>query len=348
MNSFTKKVIDKQSITHNIIQMIAKISEYKGMQNLYKKQSPQMLKTLLNIATIQSTESSNRIEGVEAPHERIVELISKKKKPKNRSEEEILGYKYVLNLIHHNHKDIPFKPNIILQFHNDLYKFTTQRAGGWKSVDNTIEEISSSGKKFIRFRPVSAFLTPEAMKQLHTSFNKKWNERIINPLLLIATYILDFLCIHPFLDGNGRLSRLISLMLLYHIGHDVGRYISIEKIIEETKEEYYASLMKSSKQWHKGKHNLQPWWEYFLLILLEAYKKFEQRVGYIQQAKGSKTGLIIETINNFHSSFSVQDLQEQCPTVGIDLIRRILRKLKNQKKIICLGKGPRAKWKNKK
>ncbi|NGX29227.1 MAG: hypothetical protein K940chlam4_00057 [Candidatus Anoxychlamydiales bacterium] len=185
------------------------------------------------------------------------------------------------------------------------------------------------------------------MKQLHDSFNKKWKEQIINPLLLIATYILDFLCIHPFLDGNGRLSRLISLVLLYHIGHDVGRYISIEKIIEDTKEEYYASLMKSSKEWHKGKHNLQPWWEYFLLILLETYKKFEQRVGYIQQSKGSKTGLIIETINNFRSSFSVQDLQEQCPTVGIDLIRRILRKLKNQKKIICLGKGPRATWKNK-
>ena len=190
MNSFTKKVIFNQPITHNVIQIIAKISEYKGIQNLYKKQSPQMLKTLLNIATIQSTESSNRIEGIEAPHDRIVELISKKRKPKNRSEEEILGYKYTLNLIHKNHKNIIFSPNIVLQFHKELYRYTTQRAGKWKRIDNTIEEISSNGKKKIRFRPVSAFLTSEAMQQLHINFNKIWEEEKINQLLLIPTYIL--------------------------------------------------------------------------------------------------------------------------------------------------------------
>ena len=345
MKSFINHVIEKQNITRNILQMISKISEYKGMQNLYKKQSPQILKTLLQIATIQSTESSNKIEGIIVPHERIVSLVTKRKKPKNRSEEEILGYKYVLNLIHNNHQNIPFKTNIILQFHKDLYKYATVSAGKWKNSDNTIEEILPNGKRLIRFKPLSAFQTPDAMNQLQTSFNKEWERGNLHKLLLIATYILDFLCIHPFLDGNGRLSRLLTLMLLYHSDYYVGQYISIEKIIEDTKEEYYSALQKSSQSWHEGKHDLNPWWEYFLAIILEAYKSFEERVGYISKGKGSKTGIILETIDSFQNEFTIQDIQKNCPVVGIDLIRKTLARLKKRKKIACIGRGPMAKWK---
>lgn len=345
MKSFINHVIDQQNITRNVLQVISKISEYKGMQNLYKKQSPQILKTLLQIAAIQSTESSNRIEGIIVPHERIISLVSKKKKPKNRSEEEILGYKYVLNLIHKNHQYIPFKTNIILQFHKDLYKYTTISAGKWKNSDNTIEEILPNGKRLIRFKPLSAFQTPEAMNQLQIHFNKEWELGNFHKLLLIATYILDFLCVHPFLDGNGRISRLLTLMLLYHSDYSAGQYISIEKIIEETKEEYYSALQKSSYKWHEGKHDLNPWWEYFLTIILEAYKSFEERIGYISKGKGSKTGVILETIDNFQREFAIHDIQENCPTVGIDLIRKVLSKLRKQKKIMCIGKGPMAKWK---
>lgn len=345
MKSFTTHVIDKQNITRNILQIISKISEYKGMQNLYKKQSPQILKTLLQISKIQSTESSNRIEGIIVPHERIVSLVSKNKKPKNRPEEEILGYKYVLNLIHKNHQHIPFKTNIILQFHNDLYKYTTVSAGKWKNLDNTIEEILPNGKRLIRFKPLSAFQTTEAMNQLQIHFNKEWEVGNLHKLLLIATYILDFLCVHPFLDGNGRISRLLTLMLLYQSEYSVGQYISIEKIIEETKEEYYSALQKSSYKWCEGKHDLKPWWEYFLTIILEAYKSFEERVGYISKGKGSKTGIILETIDNLQREFAIHEIQENCPTIGIDLIRKVLAKLKKQKKITCIKKGPMAKWK---
>lgn len=344
MKSFSNYVFENQKITNNILQMIAKISEYKGMQNLYKKQSPQMLKTLLQIATIQSTESSNRIEGIIVPHERIVSLVSKNNKPKNISEEEILGYKYVLNLIYKNHKHIPFKINIILQFHKDLYKYTTINGGKWKAVDNKIEEILPNGKRKIRFEPISAFQTIDAMNTLHERFNQLWEMEKFHKLLLIATYILDFLCIHPFLDGNGRMSRLITLMLLYHCGYFVGKYISLEKIIEDTKEEYYSALKKSSDQWHQGKHNLYPWWEYFLIVILEGYKLFKERFGYISKSKGLKTDLILKSIENFKGEFTIQEIREECPTVGIDLIRKTLAKLKNQKKIICIGKGPKAKW----
>jgi len=345
MKSFINHVIEKQNITKNILQMISKISEYKGKQNLYKSQSPQILKTLLQIATIQSTESSNKIEGIIVPHERIVSLVAKRKKPKNRSEEELLGYKYVLNLIHKNHQHIPLKTNIVLQFHKDLYKYTTISAGKWKNSDNTIEEILPNGQRFIRFKPISAFQTSDAMHQLQTYFNKEWEKEVIHKLLLIATYILDFLCIHPFLDGNGRMSRLVTLMLLYHSDYYVGQYISIEKIIEDTKEEYYSALQKSSQKWHEGKHDLNSWWEYFLTIILEAYKLFEERVGYVSTSKGTKTGIILEAINNFQNEFTIHDIQENCPTVGIDLIRKTLGKLKKQKKIECISRGSMAKWK---
>ena len=185
------------------------------------------------------------------------------------------------------------------------------------------------------------------MNQLHEKFNLEWEKGNFHKLLLIATYILDFLYIHPFLDGNGRMSRLLTLMLLYHCDYSVGQYISIERIIEETKDEYYSALQKSSQRWHEGKHDLNPWWEYFLAVILRAYKLFEERVGYISKAKGSKTGLILETIENFQIEFAMQDIQENCPTVGIDLIRKTLAKLKKQGKIICIGKGPKAKWRKK-
>jgi Fic family protein len=348
MNSFENQFIEKQQITHNILQLLGEIREFKGKQDLFKNQSPQTLKNLIEIATIQSVESSNRIEGITAPHERIVELVQEKTSAKNRSEEEIMGYRSILDTIHQNHKHIPFTPNIIQQFHGEMYKFTSVRAGKWKTSDNTIEEVSKNGERIIRFQPVTAYLTPQAMDSLHQEFKQATERGTVDPLLLIATYIFDFLCIHPFIDGNGRISRLLTLYLLYDFGYEVGRYISLEKVIEENKESYYDSLQKSSKNWHGGKHSLQPWWEYFLGVLRHAYRLFEKRVGLIAETRGSKTALILDILSHFQGEFSIQELQELCPTVGIDLIRRILREEKNAGHLECLGRGPYAKWKRKK
>lgn len=325
--------------------MISDIKENKGKQDLFKYQSPQILNNLKEVATIQSIESSNRIEGITAPHHRIVELIKEKTSPKNRHEEEVLGYRYALNLIHQNNKVMPFSTNLILQMHQEIYRYTSKKAGCWKLSDNLIEEEKEDGSKSVRFVPLAAFLTPKAMEELHHQFNAEWEEHQIEPLLLIATYVLDFLCIHPFSDGNGRLSRLITLLLLYRGRHEVGRYISIEKIIEDTKEGYYDSLQRSSIGWHEGKQNLLPWWEYFCFVILEAYKQFETRLGMVENGKGVKTSTVLSAIQQFYGEFSIQELQEVCPTVGIDLMRKILRNEKAEGHIECLGRGPQAKWK---
>ncbi len=344
MKSFKLNFIERQLPTHHLLKMISTIKEYKGKQDLYRHQSPQILNNLQEAASIQSIESSNRIEGITAPHKRIVELVREKTTPRNRSEEEIFGYKHALGIIHQNHKQMPFRENLVLQLHQEIYRYTSKPAGQWKTTDNLIEEEYEDGSRIIRFKPLAAFLTPDAMNQLHNEFNEKWEAHDIERLLLVASYILDFLCIHPFSDGNGRLSRLISLLLLYKAGYEVGRYISLEKIIEETKDGYYESLKRSSVGWHESAHSLIPWWEYFCFTLLEAYKQFEQRLGNIDNSKGVKSAAVLTCIQQFYGEFSIQEIQEACPTVGIDMIRKILRHEREEKRLECLGRGPLAKW----
>jgi Fic family protein len=281
MQSFEPGFIERQPITQNILRTIRLIGEYKGKQELFKQQSPQLLVTLQQAAIIQSTESSNRIEGVEAPLQRIKALVAQKTTPQNRSEQEIAGYRDVLKTIHANYEHIPFNTNLVQQLHRDLYQFFPSDGGRWKPFDNNITETRPDGSTVIRFETVSAFLTPSAMMQLHERFNFIKQADEVEPLLLIPTYILDFLCIHPFRDGNGRMARLLTLLLLYQEGYEVGRYISLEKIIERSKESYYDTLYQSSLGWHEGQHTLLPWWEYFLGVILSAYRDFEQRVGVL-------------------------------------------------------------------
>lgn len=348
MKSFAEGFIERQSVTQGLIQTIRLIGEYKGKQELFKEQAPQILETLRQTAIIQSTESSNRLEGITAPLERIKEIVADKITPRNRSEQEIAGYRDVLNTIHNNHQHIPFSAGMVLQFHRDLYKFVTGEGGSWKSVDNEITETHPDGTKTVRFRPVPAYATADAMRDLHDRFSTLWDSGTVEPLLLIPMYVLDFLCIHPFRDGNGRMARLLTLLLLYRAGYEVGRFISLEQIVERTKESYYDTLYQSSQGWHEGKHSLLPWWEYFLgVMLLSAYKEFEQRVGLVSTAKGAKTATVLDAIRSMKGEFSVKDVQERCPAVGIDLIRRILRQEREADRLECLGRGPDARWKNK-
>jgi Fic family protein len=347
MKSFEAGFIERQPITHNLLQTVRVLGEYKGKEELFKQQIPQALETLRQAAIIQSTESSNRIEGITAPLERIQALVAKKAQPRNRSEQEIAGYRDVLNLIHSSHEHIPVKTGTVLQLHRNLYRYAGASGGRWKSVDNEITEVQPDGAKLLRFQPVAAFATPDAMEDLHQHFNELWQSGAVERLLLIPAYVLDFLCIHPFLDGNGRMARLQSLLLLYQAGFEVGRYISLEMIIEQSKESYYEALQLSSQGWHEGQHSLLPWTEYFLGVLVAAYRDFEQRVGLLTTARGAKTEMVLEAIQAMRGEFSVKQLQERCPHVGIDLIRRILREQRQTGALECSGRGPDARWRKK-
>lgn len=315
MKSLSSEYLRKQPITQNLLQTFRRIAEYKGKQDLYEEPSPQVLETLRQAAIIQSTESSNRLEGITAPLKRIKDLVAKKTSPRNRSEQGITGYRDVLNTIHGNHADIPFSTGVVLQFHRDLHEFFPGQGGRWKSADNEITEIQLDGTKVFRFNPVPAHMTPDAMETLHNRFAEIWRSEEIEPLLVISTYVLDFLCIRPFLDGNGRMARLLTLLLLYKAGYEVGRYISLEQMVEQTKEGYYDTLYASSHGWHEMKHAILPWWEYFLgVMLLGSYREFERRVGLITTGRGTKTAMLLDAMRHFRSDFMMRDLQERCPT----------------------------------
>jgi Fic family protein len=345
--SIDSNLDDRMPITQALLQSVRRLGEFKGRESLYRSQMPQALETLRQAAIIQSAESSNRIEGVTAPPQRLRALMAEKTKPQDRSEQEIAGYRDVLNTIHGNHEGMRFTASLVLQLHRDLFKYTSTPGGRWKSTQNAIIEILPSGSKRTRFEPVAPHLVSEAMDLLHVQFTKFLEEAKIDPLILIPVYVLDFLCIHPFLDGNGRMARLLTLLLLYQAGYGVGRYISLERVVEESKESYYDTLYRSSQGWHEGRHTLVPWTEYFLGTMLAAYKEFENRVGILTDGRGAKTELVLEAIRRFYGDFSVSELQAQCPNVGIDLIRRLLRQERKAGNLECLGRGPAARWRQK-
>lgn len=343
MKSFEKKYLENLRIPAAMLSNIAIISEYKGKEELYMRQSPDVLERLLEIAIIQSTESSNRIEGITAPYARIEKLVQQSTKPRNRPEQEIAGYRGVLDLIHQSYLDIPFDANVILQFHSMLYRFTSIKAGNWKSSDNKIIEKTSDGSETIRFLPVKWAETPQYMQELVRRYNEELDKQIYDPLLLVPIFVFDFLCIHPFNDGNGRIGRLLTLLLLYKAGYKVGKYISLERIIEDSKETYYDALHESSVGWHTGEHNIIPWVNYFYGMLLATYKEFESRVG-IFKGRGSKTEQVKTAISKFIKPFSIVDIERSCPGVSRDMIRKVLRDLRDSGQIKPTGMGRGAMW----
>ncbi len=345
MRSFRNAFLEKQPTPHLLLKTIRILGEYRGKEALFMQQTPQVLETLRQVAIIQSTESSNRIEGIEATPERIKKLVEHKTTPQNRSEQEIAGYRDVLTTIHANHANIPLTTGVVLQLHRDLYQFVPQQGGRWKMADNEITETQANGTKAVRFKPVPAHQTPEAMEELHTSFKEIWEREEVDPLFLIPAYVLDFLCIHPFTDGNGRMARLLSLLLLYHAGFEVGRYISLEHLIEKQREGYYEALRKSSQSWHSGKHTMLPWWEYFLgVMLLGAYQEFESRTGELTATHGAKSKMVLAAIEQLPQTIRYADLTQACPNVSRPTIKRVLGKLRKNGQVECIKPGRDAVW----
>lgn len=343
MKSIEKQYIENLKFSPEIIASLRSIGEYKGKEELYTRQSPDTLEKLLESAIVESTESSNRIEGITAPHKIVENIVKRNATPRTRSEQEIAGYRDVLNLIHQSHKDIPLTENVILQFHSMLYRYTTKKSGFWKKMDNEIVDINPDGTKTTRFKTVPAGKTQEYMYKLISSYNEYVKNDSYDSLILAPLFVFDFLCVHPFSDGNGRIGRLLTLLLLYQAGYRVGKYISLERIIESTKSTYYDALAESSKNWHEGKHNIFPWLEYFYGTLISAYKEFESRVGMFK-GKGSKTEQVKSIINNFIKPFSINDIEELCPHISRDMIRNILRELRDEGIIKSTSSGRGAQW----
>ena len=345
MNSFRLGFIESQPISQPLLQSIRLIGEHKGQGRLYEEQSPQVLEALRDEAIVESTESSNRLEGITAPHERLVGLAEKRLQPQNRPEQEIAGYRDVLATIHANQVNMTLGLGLVRQLHRDLFQYTSVGGGEWKVTDNRITERRPDGTIAVRFEPVRAFMTAEAMEGLQRGFSVAWSDNQIEPLLVLATYVFDFLCVHPFLDGNGRLSRLLTLLLLYQAGYGVGRFISLEKKVEETRESYYDALAKSSQGWHEGIHTLVPWWEYFLgVVVLSAYREFEARAGVITSGRGGQSQRVIQAVERLPVTFRVRDVERMSPGVSRPTINRVLQNLRKEGRIHPLGKGRDAAW----
>ena len=343
MMSF-KKIGNDARLPLGAVWLMNSIAEYKGKQELYMRQSPQVLKALFEIALIESAESSNRIEGVTVDRHRLKPLIIGHSRPRDRSEEEVAGYRKALDLIHTKHTSLDIAPETIKELHR-LSHGESGDAGEWKKKNNEIIRRNPDGTIDVVFKPLEALLVPKAIQESCTAYKHSIDQLKYPDLYAVSCLILDFLCIHPFRDGNGRVSRLLTLLALYHHGYDVGRYISIERIVEQSKETYYESLHKSSLRWHEAKHDTSPWLHYFLGTIKSAYKEFEQRAGSIKSPKGAKTEIIKQTIQNQHGEFSISDIERLCPGISRDMIRLVLRQLKHEKESTCLGKGQSAKWK---
>ena len=335
----------KNLLTPEIVSYLTQIHEFKGEQTLFIEAKADTLTQLVEIAKIQSTESSNKIEGIYTSDSRLRELVKDKTRPRTRNEQEIAGYRDVLNTIHESHDHIPPKSAIILQLHRDLYKFESYNIGGkYKIADNVIEEEDSQRIKKIRFKPVPAWETPEAMEELCRAFEEAMATGEIDPLLLIPMFILDFLCIHPFNDGNGRMSRLLTLLLLYRSGYIVGKYISIERMIENSKELYYECLRESSENWYENKNDYIPFVKYMLGVIVGAYREFSSRIRLLITQNISKPERIEEIIKNTLGTITKKEIAEKCPDISVVTIQRTLAELLTAEKILKIGGGRYTKY----
>lgn len=340
MRTFDYNQSCRKLLKPDVVGLLTQIHEFKGEQVLLGDAKADTLTQLSDIARIQSTEASNRIEGIYTSDERLKRIVRDKTMPQNRSEQEIAGYRDVLATIHESHDFIPPKPSIILQLHRDLYKFSGKAIGGqYKNADNVIEEADAAGNKFIRFQPVAAWETSEAMDRLCAAFDDACKDADCDRLLLIPMFVLDFLCIHPFNDGNGRMSRLLTLLLLYRAGYTVGKYISIEKVIEQSKETYYEALRQSSVNWHEGENDYTPFVRYMLGVVVSAYREFSSRVQLLTSGRLSKPERVRALIKNTLGRITKTEIVAKCPDISQITVQRALNELVKSGEIIKISGG---------
>ncbi|MDO8847209.1 MAG: Fic family protein [Coriobacteriia bacterium] len=342
--SFAPGRLENTMIPMSTVRSIGRLCEYKGRQQLCERQSPQLLEALRDIARVQSIESSSRIEGVVADEGRVAELVAEAAAPRNRSEQEIAGYRDALATVHANASGMRVTTGLILELHRDLYRFTPNPGGAWKAAPNDIVDVLADGTHRLRFAPVAPAVVEAAMTELVDGYQRVSAQGTVDPLISVPAFVFDFLCIHPFADGNGRLSRILSLLMLHQTGFEVGRYISLERIIEDTKDTYYESLEASSAGWHEGEHDLLPWLQYSHGVLLAAYLEFEERVGRVGTGRGAKRQMVIDCIRHMPETFRYADVERACPGVSRPTIVRVLGELRDKGEIRCAKGGRDATW----
>lgn len=339
MREFNYSSLKNKTWDNEIIGLVAKIHEYKGRQELYLKQKPEVLEKLVEVAKAQSTEASNEIEGIVTTRARFNKLINDKTTPRNRDEKEILGYRDVLNTIHESFENIPISSNYILQLHRDLFQYTNVSFGGkYKNTQNAIVATDAEGKEVTLFTPMSPFETPAAIEAICESFNKVIATEEVEPLILIPIFIHDFLCIHPFNDGNGRMSRLLTTLLLYRSGFVVGRYISLENKIAKNKKLYYEALEECQIGWYENEEDASEFIKYILGIIIAAYRDFEDRVELISE-KLPAIEMVRRAVNNTIGSFKKADIMERCPSIGSSSIESSLKTMCEAGEIEKRGSG---------
>ncbi len=327
MRAFNYSEIKNQKWDSDILSLIAAIYKEAGKQEMYLKQRPEELEKLVEIAKIQSTEASNAIEGIVTTSTRIRQLVEEKTAPKNRDEQEIAGYRDVLNIIHENFDAIPISQHYILQLHKILYShMNNPMAGKTKSVQNYISATYPDGHVETLFTPLAPYETPEALDKICEEYNRVIGNMEVEPLIVVPVFIHDFLCIHPFNDGNGRMSRLLTTLLLYRNGFYVGKYISLEAKIAKNKDLYYNALGRSQDGWHEGMEDVVPFIKYLLGIVLSAYKDFEERFALVETKRSALEMVRCATMNKL-GRFTKQDIRELCPSLSISSIEGALRKL---------------------
>ena len=338
MRTFNYSKTSAKAVSPESVSLLTQIYEIKGKLAGAGKVDADVLDHLLEIAKIQSTEASNKIEGIYTSDQRLKKLVLDKTYPQTRSEQEIAGYRDVLNTIHGNYLYIDLKPNVIKQLHRDLYRFSGIVGGAYKNSNNVIAEEDSLGNMRARFFPVEAWETAPYMDALCNAFAVAMGTSNVEPLLVIPMFIVDFLCVHPFNDGNGRMSRLLTLLLLYKGGYDVGKYVSIEKKIEQTKETYYEALQASSVGWHEEKNDYAPFVRYMLGVILAAYRDFQDRI-FALNSKASKPARIRDVIKNTVGRITKTEIMKECPDISQITIQRTLIDLCNSGDIIKIGGG---------
>ena len=337
MRQFDYTKLKDQLWDTEVVNYLSQIHEAKGKQMLYLRQKPEQLDRLVEIAKIQSTEASNEIEGIRTTETRLRRLMREKAAPRNRDESEIAGYRDALNVVHESFEYIPLTPNYILQLHKIMLSHTDSAFGGsFKNVQNYISATNADGKAYTLFTPLAPYETPPAVQEICDAYNRAMGEGKVDPLILIPVFIHDFLCIHPFLDGNGRMSRLLTTLLLYRTGYEVGKYISLEAKIAKNKGAYYDALELSQTGWHEERDDPTPFIKYLLGTIISAYRDFEDRMEIISP---SSEDTVRKAVESRIGKFTKREIIELCPNISASTVERNLRAMVNRGELEKQGAG---------
>lgn len=343
MRSFQPKRLRDLAVPVSTTWLLGGCMEARGKQDLWLQQEPEILEALRQEAIVQSAESSNRLEGTVVDARRLRPLLLAGAVPRDRSEEEVLGYRRALDWVFTSGRSVRLNASVLCRLHELAQGAVVGDAGRFKERDNEIIEMLPDGERRVRFRPTPATETPNAIEQLTLAYRQVRDQRLLPVLLAIGSCVFDLLCVHPFRDGNGRVSRLLAALLLGQEGFEVARYVSLERLIEQSKAEYYEALGRSSEGWHEAEHNLTPWWNYFLSILHQAYRELARRVERASGATG-KTALVRQAVLRQLGAFRLADLRASCPCASDALVRKVLSRMKAEGQVVLSGRGRGARW----